>query len=81
MQVIVGDVLRQRRERVDFAGQAALHPAHSWRSVFTQFLGEADERSPGVPADPREQHSERQDDDAQRSRKPGRAPGDAPPAS
>lgn len=47
LQVIVGDVLRTRRER--FALERTFAPAQasgSWRNVLTQFLGESDSQRP-----------------------------------
>jgi predicted PurR-regulated permease PerM len=56
LQVIVGDVLRTRRER--FAHEHATGPVQasgSWRTVLTQFLGEGEShRAHSPPADPSE---------------------------
>jgi len=47
LQVIVVDALRSRQMRAEFAAAgAAVATAPSWRSVFNQFLGEADTRPP-----------------------------------
>jgi predicted PurR-regulated permease PerM len=53
LQVIVVDALRMRQQRVEFANSATITGSvPSWRSVFTQFLGESEMRPPPPPRGP-----------------------------
>lgn len=59
IQVIIGDALRTRRQRIEQAAVIGLPgvTAPQWRSILTQFLGDSDQRHPRVPADPSERSS------------------------
>lgn len=59
IQVIIGDAMRTRRQRIEqaaFVGPVP-HGSPPWKSILTQFLGDADQRHPRVPADPSERAS------------------------
>ncbi len=76
IQVIIEDALRVRRARTVFASAAPeTAPQHSsnWRGVLTQFLGDAEQRHPRVPADPSEppQSTEPRDDRIDSYQPPG----------
>lgn len=76
IQVIIEDALRVRRARTVFASAAPeAPPQHSsnWRGVLTQFLGDAEQRHPRVPADPSEppQSTEPRDDRIDSYQPPG----------